>query len=167
MEDNKLEIVIFLFSFIAVVALGLVVYTFSGSAFEHVYASTTVREPEGHDRAALGRDVSEHGMTFRATAYCLKGLTKSGVPVNVGMVAADPDVLPLGSIIRLNAGDYSGIYAVLDTGKKIKGKRIDLYLPTYLEAMEFGHRKVRIEIIRFGWDPKQDTPHESANLMAP
>lgn len=92
---------------------------------------------------------------FLATAYCLRGLTSSGVRANPGSVAADPDVLPLGSIIRLHAGEHSGIYTVLDTGAKVRGRRLDIWFPSYEEAIEFGVRKVKVEIIRYGWDPTE------------
>src|SRR5258708_3403722 len=51
---------------------------------------------------------------FVATAYCVKGQTASGLKVRSGIIAADPRVLPIGSIVRVVAGDQSGIYSVLD-----------------------------------------------------
>lgn len=99
--------------------------------------------------------------TFTATAYCLKGQTASGVSVRRGIIAADPKILPLGSVVRIHAGSYSGIYTVMDTGGAIRGQRIDIYLPTRTEAMKFGSRKVKIQILRFGWDPEIDTEREN------
>jgi len=92
---------------------------------------------------------------FVATAYCLRGKTSAGIRVNPGSVAADLTVLPIGSVIRLHAGEYSGIYTVLDTGPKIRGRRLDIWLPSYEEAAQFGVRKVKVEIIRYGWDPAE------------
>ena len=92
---------------------------------------------------------------FSATAYCLKGRTALGHGVRRGIIAADPRVLPLGSIVRLHAGKYSGIYTVMDTGGAIKGRRIDIYLPTRSEAIGFGSRKVKVEVLRHGWEPDQ------------
>jgi 3D (Asp-Asp-Asp) domain-containing protein len=85
---------------------------------------------------------------FLATAYATGQTTKSGVPVREGIVAADPKVLPLGSVIRImDAGEYSGKYKVMDTGAKIKGKRIDIYMRDYDEAKEFGAQIVKVRII--------------------
>jgi 3D (Asp-Asp-Asp) domain-containing protein len=82
-------------------------------------------------------------MTFAATAYALKG------PVRQGIVAADPSVIPLGSEIRITgAGGYSGRYMVLDTGSKIKRRRIDIYIESYAEAKEFGRQEVEVEILK-------------------
>lgn len=91
--------------------------------------------------------------TYLATAYCLKGQTAAGIPVRRGIIAADPKILPLGSVVRIEAGSYSGIYTVLDTGGAIRGQRIDIFLPTKAEAMRFGSRRIRVEVLRHGWEP--------------
>lgn len=84
---------------------------------------------------------------FHATAYCLKGPTASGEHTRPGVIAADPRVLPLGTVVRIRAGRYTGTYTVLDTGSKIKGRLIDVYVPTYHEAKQFGRRRVKLEIV--------------------
>ncbi len=87
--------------------------------------------------------------TFLATAYSIGSITKSGEKVREGIVAADPDVIPLGSLIRVSqAGEYNGKYRVLDTGEKIRGKRIDIYIEDFTEAVEFGARRVEVAILR-------------------
>lgn len=93
-------------------------------------------------------------MDFEATAYSITGITKSGIPVAPGHVAADPDVIPLGSIIYVDAPMMSGVYHVLDTGSLIKGNIIDIYIPSYEEAIEFGRRKVTVTVLRHGF-PQQ------------
>lgn len=87
---------------------------------------------------------------FHATAYCLKGRTASGVTVRRGLIAADPRVLPIGTVVHLRAGQYTGTYTVMDTGGRIKGRRIDVYVPTYREAIQFGRRQVRIKVVGRG-----------------
>jgi 3D (Asp-Asp-Asp) domain-containing protein len=94
---------------------------------------------------------------FTATAYCDSGVTKSGVRTREGIVAADPDHLPVGSVLRIvEAGDprYEGVYTVLDTGGLVQGRRIDLYLDDCDEAREFGVRPVRLVVVRLGWNPQ-------------
>jgi 3D (Asp-Asp-Asp) domain-containing protein len=90
-------------------------------------------------------------MEFEATAYCDDGVTKSGVPVAPGIVAADPKVLPLGSLIRLETTEYRGIYQVLDIGGLVKGRIIDIYMPDLDEALAFGRRRVKIVVLRYGF----------------
>ena len=84
---------------------------------------------------------------FHATAYCLKGRTASGINTRPGVIAADPSVLPLGTVVHLQAGRYTGVYTVMDTGALIKGRRVDVYIPSYKEAVEFGRRQVKLKVI--------------------
>ncbi|HUV12875.1 MAG TPA: 3D domain-containing protein, partial [Acidobacteriota bacterium] len=97
---------------------------------------------------------------FEATAYCDFGLTYSGVLVHRGIVAADPRVLPIGSVIEVSAGQYSGIYTVMDTGGVVKGEIIDIYMPDYEEAIQFGRQSVGVRVIRRGWQPVQISSFE-------
>lgn len=84
---------------------------------------------------------------FHATAYCLKGRTASGENVRPGIVAADPKVLPLGTVVHIRAGRYTGTYTVMDTGGRIKGRILDVYVPTYEEAVAFGRRQIKIKVL--------------------
>ena len=91
----------------------------------------------------------EQRMAFQATAYSIEGTTASGTQAREGVVAADPDILPLGTRIRVHgAGGYSGEYVVRDTGRAIKGREIDLYVPNDREAKRFGRKSVQVEIIQ-------------------
>jgi 3D (Asp-Asp-Asp) domain-containing protein len=85
--------------------------------------------------------------SFTATAYCLKGRTAMGGGVRRGIIAADPRVLQLGSQILLGAGSYSGQYTVADTGGGVKGKHIDIWVPSCSEARRFGRRTVQISML--------------------
>jgi 3D (Asp-Asp-Asp) domain-containing protein len=81
---------------------------------------------------------------FSATAYCLSGRTAMGHGVRRGIIAADPRVLRLGSKVTINAGPYSGTYLVSDTGGSIKGKKLDIWVPSCSEARRFGRRSVQV-----------------------
>src|SRR5262245_40577846 len=93
-------------------------------------------------------------MRVKATAYCQSGLTKSGTNTRTGIVAADPAVLPVGSILRIVDGPSSGIYTVMDTGAAVKGREIDIFMPSCARAKRFGRQTLRVHVIRRGWDPK-------------
>jgi 3D (Asp-Asp-Asp) domain-containing protein len=56
-------------------------------------------------------------------------------------------VLPLGSRVRLEAGAYSGEYLVADTGGAVRGRKIDIWMPSTGEAMRFGRRNVRLTVL--------------------
>jgi len=102
-------------------------------------------------RSIFEEAINPLAQSFVATAYSLKGLTACGLPVGTGVVAADPKVLPLGSIVKIEAGKYSGLYRVLDKGSAIRGNRIDIYMPCRSEAKVFGRRNIQIEVVRYGW----------------
>ena len=95
--------------------------------------------------------------SYVATAYSLRGRTASGKPVSKGLIAADPRVLPLGSRVRLDAGNYSGEYLVADTGGMVRGKRIDIWTPSSREAMSFGRRTVKLTVL--SWGGKRKAAH--------
>lgn len=87
---------------------------------------------------------------YVATAYNLPGRTASGMRVAKGIIAADPRILPLGTRVRLDAGPYSGEYIVADTGSAVKGRKIDVWVPSYREACRFGRRNVRLSVLSYG-----------------
>ena len=97
-----------------------------------------IKKTVSEKKAATGRG------SFTATAYCLKGRTALGHGVRRGLIAADPRVLRLGSRINLSAGSYSGEYLVSDTGGAVRGRRIDIWMPSCSEARRFGRRTVLI-----------------------
>lgn len=87
--------------------------------------------------------------TFEATAYAQRSATASGLKSQRGIVAADPDILPLGTTIQVrNAGRYSGIYMVADTGPKVQGRRIDIFIPNPRHAKKFGKKFVQVKVLR-------------------
>jgi len=95
---------------------------------------------------------------WTATAYCKGTHVAAGIPVKRGMAASDPKHLPLGSVVRVSeSGDpkWDGIYSIVDTGPEIQGREIDLYSWSCYEALDFGRRKVSVEIIREGWMPNR------------
>lgn len=95
---------------------------------------------------------------YEATAYAQKGITASGQWVHRHVVAADPEVLPIGSRIKIrHAGRYSGEYVVADTGDKIQGRRLDIYLPSARACKKFGVKIVSINVIELG-----DGTHQAA-----
>lgn len=87
------------------------------------------------------------GSTYTATAYALRGRTATGSGVRRGIIAADPRVLPLGSRVQISAGAWSGTYVVADTGGVIKGRKIDIWVPSNAEARKFGRRKIKLTVL--------------------
>jgi len=87
--------------------------------------------------------------TFVATAYSVSGTTATGGVTSRGTLAADPAILPAGTRVRISgAGRYSGLYVVEDTGPRVVGRHIDIYMPSWLEAKRFGKRRVKVSVLR-------------------
>lgn len=99
------------------------------------------------ETAEVGAAVA--AQSYSATAYSLRGKTASGQYVTRGLIAADPRVLPIGTRVRLEAGPWSGVYLVADTGGAIKGRKIDIWTPSTREAMQFGRRNVKLTVLSF------------------
>jgi 3D (Asp-Asp-Asp) domain-containing protein len=99
-------------------------------------------------------------LAFTATAYCKGETTASGVVVRTGIAAADPGLLPVGTVVRVDMPNsrYSGIWTVMDTGPAVQGRLIDLYLWSCHEALAFGRRPVRLTVLRLGWSPQMSAP---------
>ncbi len=79
-------------------------------------------------------------------------ITASGKRVRYGLVAVDPKVIPLGS--KLYVENY-GYAIAADTGRLIKGNRIDLFFFNSLsELKKFGRRYVTVYLLELP-PPKQ------------
>jgi len=99
-------------------------------------------------------------LAVTATAYCKGETTASGVAPQNGVAAADPHVLPVGSVVQVDSSDrrYSGIYTVMDTGRLIQGLELDVYIWSCFEAIKFGRQPANLLVLRLGWDPHATTP---------
>jgi len=99
-----------------------------------------------------GSPDDRHARTVRmmATAYCEQGATKSGVRAQPGVVAADLRRLPLGTKLRVIAPGqtYEGTYTVLDTGPKVRGRNLDIFMTSCARARRFGKRTVEVRILQ-------------------
>ena len=122
--------------------------------FDSTYVTWTSMLREGGAPAAGER------LHFSATAYCKGTTTASGVNPRTGVAAADPTMLPVGSVINVAAGDpkYSGVYTVMDTGPQVQGRILDLYMWSCHEALRFGRKEVQLTVLRLGWDPRASSP---------
>ncbi len=105
---------------------------------------------------------------FIATAYSVEGVGASGKWSHPGTVAADRNILPLNSRIRVyGAGKYSGDYTVEDTGASVDGHHIDVYMPSRAEAKKFGVQRVKVVVLKYGDDePSPPNPQQKAAAKA-
>jgi 3D (Asp-Asp-Asp) domain-containing protein len=99
-------------------------------------------------------------LPFAVTAYCKGMTTTAGVPVQSGVAAADPELLPVGSVLQIDGVPprYGGIYTVMDTGPAVQGRQLDIYMWSCNEALQFGRQIGRITVLRLGWNPRATSP---------
>ncbi len=140
-------------AFTLVAGVGIV-WLYEVTVLDSRFASVPEVEAGGAAPAPGGR------LLFSATGYCKGTTTASGVNVRSGIAAADPDLLPVGSVVQIDApgGRYDGVYTVMDTGPKVQGRHLDLYMWSCHEALRFGRTAVRIVVLRLGWNPTHSAP---------
>jgi 3D (Asp-Asp-Asp) domain-containing protein len=93
-------------------------------------------------------------ITLEATAYYpgpedtwpyASGTTASGLKAGYGVVAVDPRVIKLKTLLYVEG---YGFAIAADKGGAIKGKKIDLCFDTYEQAVQFGRKKVKVYLLR-------------------
>ncbi len=92
-------------------------------------------------------------MTVTATAYTAycegcSGTTAYGIDLranpNQKVIAVDPRIIPLGSKVWIEG---YGVAIAGDTGGAIKGHKIDVFIPSYENAMAWGVKKVKLKVL--------------------
>jgi 3D (Asp-Asp-Asp) domain-containing protein len=140
---------------VTVTAAGSFVLLFEVTILDSRYAARQAELRESTATPAPGAR-----LRFTATAYCKGTTTASGVGVRTGIAAADPKLLPVGSVIQVDSlGEkYNGIYTIMDTGPKVQGRHIDVYMWSCHEALAFGRRRMQVTVLRLGWNPRASSP---------
>jgi 3D (Asp-Asp-Asp) domain-containing protein len=79
---------------------------------------------------------------------------------NYQLVAADPKLLPYGSMLTVPGYANNEIVPVLDCGGAIKGNRLDLLFPTHEEARRWGVKKVKVIVWQYVDGKPADNPRK-------
>ena len=79
------------------------------------------------------------------------GMTASGRVAAKGTIAADPSVFPFGTKMTI-PGYGPGI--VQDVGGSVKGTHIDIWFPSHKEAVTWGTRKIKVNVVRVFVEPR-------------
>jgi 3D (Asp-Asp-Asp) domain-containing protein len=107
---------------------------------------------------------SKRKLTIEVSAYTsncrgCSGKTFTGYNVNntieyngYRVIAADPNLIPLYSIVKIDTENESIMAIVIDTGGAIKGHKADLLVNSYDDAIRFGRKKAVITVIKEGID---------------
>ncbi len=115
-------------------------------------AENKITPVQGHIRINSSGEVSR-GESFRytnvlemvATAYTHTGNpTASGAWPCQGVVAVDQNVIPLGSKLYIEGYGYA---RAMDTGSSIVGNRIDLFMDSREQALNWGVKRVKVYVL--------------------
>ncbi|MCH4168259.1 MAG: 3D domain-containing protein [Streptococcaceae bacterium] len=88
-------------------------------------------------------------MSSTAYSYAQEGMgyiTATGINLkeNPNVIAVDPSVIPLGSVVQVSGYGYA---IAADTGGAIKGNIIDVHFPTTQQCINWGRRSVTVTIM--------------------
>lgn len=88
-------------------------------------------------------------MTNRPKDHPLWGITASGMKAQVGVIAVDRNIIPLGTKLYVEAikGKDYGFAIAGDVGG-FRGKHVDLYFDTLKECYAWGNKNVRVYVLR-------------------
>lgn len=85
-------------------------------------------------------------MQVGATAYYGDTITSTGVKPVVGRtIAVDPKVIPYGTKVYIP--QLNKVFIAEDCGSAIKGNRIDIFMNSYDECMNWGYKDITIIIL--------------------
>ena len=92
------------------------------------------------------------GKTYKITAYCpcskccgkSTGRTASGTKATEGRTVAAPSNFAFGT--KLNIGGH--VYTVEDRGGAIKGNKIDIFVSSHQEALQWGVRYLTVSVVQ-------------------
>lgn len=106
----------------------------------------TVETPEGPRQYVEVRtmEVTAYEASPVSTGIWSDGYTKTGLVARRGVIATDPNVIPLGT--ELYVPGY-GVGIAADVGGAIKGNKLDVFFETLEEALEWGRRTVDVYIL--------------------
>ncbi len=133
---------------------------------KHTEKSTPNQSDQQKSKDSKSKDTSsktpskyEDVLDITATAYAPGAhdndqwgdKTYLGTQIRPGVVAVDPDVIPLGSRLYIQYPNGHGEYAVAeDTGGAIKGNRIDIAKTSVDKAQDFGMKDVKVFVVEKG-----------------
>ncbi len=84
-------------------------------------------------------------LTVSATAYSGDGITSTGTVPKWGTIAVDPSVIPYGTKVYIP--QFNKYFIAEDCGGAIKGNKIDIFMNSESECVNWGRRTIDIYIV--------------------
>ncbi|MED3760923.1 LysM peptidoglycan-binding domain-containing protein [Peribacillus frigoritolerans] len=103
---------------------------------------------ESQDQAESGKEITVSATAYTADCQGCSGTTATGVDLKANpdakVIAVDPSVIPLGSKVYVEGYGYA---TAADTGSAIKGNRVDIFVPNEQDAVNWGVKNVKVQIL--------------------
>ncbi|MCM2533006.1 3D domain-containing protein [Neobacillus pocheonensis] len=118
----------------------------------HPKQALTISKPAASTTAKTSNVVKE--ITVNASAYTMNctrcsGITATGINLkknpNIKVISVDPKVIPLGTKVYVEGYGYA---IAADTGGAMKGYKIDVFIPSQKEALNWGRKTVKVQILK-------------------
>jgi 3D (Asp-Asp-Asp) domain-containing protein/SH3-like domain-containing protein len=84
-------------------------------------------------------------MTVNASAYSGHTITATGATPKWGTIAVDPSVIPYGTKVYIPKFDM--VFTAEDCGGAIKGNKIDIFMNSEADCVNFGRQNIEIQIL--------------------
>ena len=98
--------------------------------------------------SAAGKTLTVESTAYTADCEGCSGVTRMVLDLkkypDAKVIAVDPSVIPLGSIVKVEG---HGVAIAADTGGGINGNEIDVFIPNHNDALQWGRKNVRVEVI--------------------
>ena len=108
-------------------------------------ATVNVRTGEESSNSIKGYKVKK-SLRVRAVAYSSGTHTALGTKLRYGVIAVDPKVIPYRTKVYIKELDR--VFVAEDCGGGIKGKIIDIYMPSEAQCNRWGSRNITIQILK-------------------
>lgn len=101
---------------------------------------------EGHSST---KTIYMNASAYTASCDGCSGTTVTGLNLranpNLKVIAVDPNIIPIGTKVHV---DGYGDAVAADTGGAIHGYKIDIFIPTESEAIQWGRKTVAVQILQ-------------------
>ena len=113
---------------------------------ERVISSNTVVKKESSSNVKTSStNINGKHIKSVATAYSGGGKTATGTVPKWGTIAVDPKVIPYGTKVYIP--QFNKTFIAEDCGGAIKGNKIDIYMNSKQECINWGRRSIDIYIV--------------------
>ncbi|AIE58984.1 3D domain-containing protein [Bacillus methanolicus] len=100
-------------------------------------------------KTAVYKTITVKASAYTATCKGCNGITATGLNLkknsSIKVVAVDPKIIPLGSKVYVEGYGYA---IAADKGGRIRGNRIDVFMPSHSKAIQWGVKTVKVIVYK-------------------